>query len=50
MSQKIKSTIYFAGLVIALIAYSQVDTNDTIQNTEMANNTIEKVATQEALN
>ncbi len=44
MSQKFKSSLYFAGLVFALLAYYQVDTNDTIQNNEMVTNTVKQVS------
>jgi|GEM_PF-3408604 len=50
MSQKVKSTLYFASLVIALIAYANVNEANTVQNNELAENTIEKVSTYNALN
>lgn len=50
MNHKVKSFLYFASLVIAVVLYYNVDTTNTFQNTELANNTIEHVSDQEALN
>lgn len=50
MNHKLKSVLYFASLVIAMITYYNADQADTVQNTELANNTIEHVSAPEALN
>ena len=50
MNYKVKSIVYFASLVIAVIMYYNVGNADTIQNTDLANNTIEHVSATEALN
>lgn len=50
MNNKLKSSLYFASLVLALITYYNIDNADNIQNNELANNTIEQVSTPEALN
>lgn len=49
MSHKIKSSLYFASLVLAIVTYYTVESNDTIENTEMAQNTIEQIVTDKAL-
>lgn len=49
MNYKVKSFLYFASLVIAAIVYNTMDSN-MIQDTQLANNTIEHVSTPEALN
>lgn len=38
MSYKIKSALYFASLVLALITYYHIDNADSIQNNELENN------------
>ncbi len=48
MSYKIKSVLYFASLVLALITYYHVNTASTMQNNELANN-FENVTNVEAL-
>ena len=50
MNHKIKSSLYFASLVLALITYYTIDNADSIPNNEMVHNTIEHVATPESLN
>ena len=50
MNNKLKSSLYFASLVLAIITYYNIDHADNIQNNELANNNIEQVSTQEALN
>jgi hypothetical protein len=50
MNHKIKSLLYFASLVLALITYYTMDNTDSIQNNEMVNNTIVQVSNSEALN
>lgn len=50
MNHKIKSSLYFASLVLALVTYYTIDNSDNIPTNEMANNTIEQVAAAEALN
>ena len=50
MNHKIKSSLYFASLVLALITYYTIDNADSIPNNEMVNNTIEQVVPAEALN
>lgn len=48
MSYKIKSVLYFASLVLALITYYHIDNVNSIQNNELANN-FENVSKVEAL-
>ena len=50
MSHKIKSSLYFASLVLALVTYYSVLNNNTPQNNEMAQNTTVQVTTNKALN
>jgi hypothetical protein len=50
MNYKAKSILYFASLVIAMVAYYTTGNVNTVQNTDLANNTITHVSTQEALN
>jgi len=50
MNPKVKSFLYFATWVIAVITYYNMDNADTFKNAELANNTIEHVSTKEALN
>jgi hypothetical protein len=47
MSYKIKSVLYFASLVLALITYYHIDNVDSFQNKELANN-FENVSSVEA--
>ena len=49
MSHKLKSTIYFASLVIAMVTYYNISSNNSIQNTEMAENSIEQVTIDKLL-
>jgi len=48
MSHKIKSTLYFASLVLALITYYHIDSSATTQNNELADNA-KNVSTIQAL-
>lgn len=50
MSYKIKSALYLASFVLAVVTYYNFGNVDTIQNTELAENTIEKVSTDKMLN
>lgn len=50
MNHKTKSFLYFASLVIAVVTYYNTFNTDTVQNIELAENTIENVSTKEALN
>lgn len=50
MNHRVKSFLYFASLVIAVVSYYTVENADSVQNTELANNTIVHVSAQEALN
>lgn len=38
MSYKIKSSLYFASLVLALIVYYHIDNVDSIENNDIENN------------
>ena len=49
MKPKIKSTLFFATLVITFIIYSNVGQDKVPQN-ELADNTIENALPQETLN
>lgn len=51
MNSKIKSILFFTTFVITLIIYSNVGQEEKVLQTELAENTIEHVSTQEtALN
>ena len=50
MNYKAKSLVYFASLVLAVVTYYNIEHTDTVQNTELAENTIENVSTKEAFN
>ncbi|MFK7812762.1 MAG: hypothetical protein AB8B59_09725 [Maribacter sp.] len=50
MSYKTKSFFYFASFLIAIVTYYNIGNTDTVQNTELAENTIENVSLQESLN
>ncbi len=50
MSHKIKSFLYFSSFILAVASYYTIGNTDTIQNTELAENTIEKVSAAEVLN
>ena len=50
MNNKIKSSLYFASLVLAIITYYHIDNTYNIQNNELANNTLVQVSTPETLN
>ena len=49
MSDKIKSSLYFASLVLAIIAYYSVENSYTTQDVEIAQNTIENHEIDKAL-
>jgi len=49
MNFKVKSFMYFATLVLAVLAYHNMNNANTVQNTELAENTVENVSIQEAL-
>ncbi len=49
MSYKVKSSLYFASLLLAVITYYNITTKAAIQNTELAENTIEQVSTDKTL-
>ena len=40
MSYKIKSALYFASLVLALITYYHIDNADSIQNNQLEKNLV----------
>lgn len=48
MSHKIKSTLYFASLVLALITYYHIDNVNAAPQTELADN-LENISTIETL-
>lgn len=48
MSYKIKSILYFASLVLAIITYYHIDNVNTTSHTELVNN-LENVSTFETL-
>ncbi|WP_171037111.1 hypothetical protein [Maribacter algarum] len=50
MNYKAKSFLYFASLVIAIVSYYNIDNTSDVQNTELAENTIENVSTLETIN
>ena len=50
MNHKTKSLLYFASLVLAVVAYYNTFNMDSKQNTHLAENTIHNVSTQGALN
>lgn len=49
MNYKTKSLLYFASLVLAVVTYYNIGHADTVQNIELAENTIESFSTHEAL-
>jgi hypothetical protein len=49
MSHKVKSSLYFASLMLTVLTYYTISTNDTIQNNELAQNTIEQVSTDKTV-
>lgn len=49
MSHKVKSALYFASLLLAVVTYYNIDTTDTIQNTQLAENTIDTDLTEDLL-
>ncbi len=50
MSYKTKSFLYFASFAITALAYYNIENADIAKNTELAENTVENVSTQETLN
>ena len=50
MSHKTKSFLYFSSFVLAVVTYYTIGNTNTIENTELAENTIEKVSAAEVLN
>lgn len=50
MSYKVKSALYLASLLIAVVTYYNFGNVDTIQNTELAENIIEQVSADKMLN
>ena len=50
MSIQVKSSLYFATLLIAMITYYNVGQAEQTDNTQMVNNTSAQVSTPEALN
>lgn len=50
MNDKVKSSLYFATLVIALVMYSNVEGDQSVQTSQLANNTLEHVSLPNALN
>jgi len=50
MSNKEKSIAYFASLVLAVVMYYNNEKANTVQEIELAQNTIENVSTNETLN
>jgi hypothetical protein len=50
MSHKAKSSLYFASLLLAVVTYYNTGNTETIQNTELAENTIEQVSIDKTLN
>ncbi len=49
MSHKTKSLLYFATLVIALLALNTVKDSDAIQSTDLVINSIEKTTTEQTV-
>ncbi len=50
MSHKTKSFLYFSSFIVAIVSYYTIGNSNTIQNIELAENTIEKVSTEEGFN
>ena len=50
MSYKVKSTLYFASLLLAVVTYYNFRNVDKIQITELVENTIEQVSTFKTFN
>lgn len=50
MSHKIKSSLYFASLLLAVVTYYSINNADTIENTQLVENTIDEISTEDALN
>jgi len=50
MSHKTKSFLYFSSFIIAVVTYYTFGNTETIQNTDLAENTIEKVSVARVLN
>jgi len=50
MNYKLKSVLYFSGLVIALVTYYNVEATNAVQETQLVENTVEQTAAQDALN
>jgi hypothetical protein len=46
MSNKLKSTLYFGTLLLALISYAQLGEVKQAEKSELANNNIEQVSTK----
>lgn len=50
MSHKVKSSLYFASLVLALMTYYTIDSADQVENTQLVENTIEQPLIEDQLN
>ncbi|GAB5476411.1 MAG: hypothetical protein Mars2KO_45100 [Maribacter sp.] len=50
MSHKVKSSLYFASLLLAVVTYYSTNTTDIIENRQLVENTIEQPSTDDALN
>ncbi len=50
MSHKLKSTLYFATLVLALVSYYNMDQPKQNEEPKLVENTIEQISTSEVLN
>lgn len=46
MSNKLKSTLYFGTLILALISYAQLGQTKQVEKSQLANNSIEQVSTK----
>lgn len=50
MSHKVKSALYFASLLLAVVTYHSFNTTDALQNTQVVENTMELESDEGALN
>ncbi len=50
MSYKLKSSMYFTSLIVAVVMYYSIDNSNRTQEIKIAQNTIENVSTNETLN
>ena len=50
MNHKVKSVLYFASFVIAVVVYLNIDNTNSVHNADIVTTTIEDVSLREALN